>query len=159
MTSPIHINVAGVIERNGRFLMVEETSSGKLVLNQPAGHLEANESLEQGVIREVKEESAWTFDPQHLIGIYSWRNPVKNHVIIRFAYSGTCHDHDPHQALDSGIERTLWLSVEELQENEARLRNPMVLRCISDYLNDKRYPLDVVQDLDLETALKYAVAV
>ncbi|MEM7281896.1 MAG: NUDIX hydrolase [Pseudomonadota bacterium] len=159
MNSKLHLTVAAVIERDKQFLMVEETSSGRLVYNQPAGHVEADESLLDAVVREVREETAWGFKPEFLIGVYSWRHPIKGDRIIRFTYSGHCFDHQPNQPLDQGIEQALWLSRDEIHAKEHKLRSPLVTRCLSDYLVNKRFPLDVVQDLDIETALRYAVAV
>lgn len=159
MSQSIHVTVAAIIERDNKYLMVEETSGGRLVFNQPAGHLEPQESLVDAAIREVQEEAARTFHPEYLIGVYSWVHPRKGHTIIRFTYSGSCSDFDPEQKLDQGIERAIWLPYEALAGMESRLRSPMVMRCIEDYRGNKRYPVDIIQDLEVETAIRYAVAV
>src|SRR5215510_14441807 len=147
------ITDAAVVMRDGRFLMVEERIAGELVFNQPAGHLEDGESLEAAVIREAREETAWRFAPQALVGIYLWRNPLNGRSFLRFAFCGEVDDHRPKQPLDKGIVRALWLTQAELAAQPARLRSPLVMRCIEDYLSGKRQPLDSVACLDLESAL------
>ena len=144
-----HNTVAAVIERDGNFLMVEETASdGRPVINQPAGHLEAGESLIQAVIRETREETAWRFTPEGLVGIYRWQVPPDGTTYLRFCFHGRCHDQDPDQALDRDILRTLWLSREQLAAGDpGRLRSPMVLRCIDDFLAGPGYPLSLLHDL------------
>lgn len=146
------VTVAAVTEDAGRFLVVEERISHRLVFNQPAGHVENGETLIEAVIREVREEAAWRFNPQAMLGAYLWRNPANGRSTLRFAFSGTVADHDPSQPLDRGIVTTHWLSRAELLQREPRLRSPLVLRCIDDYMAGKRLPLDAVAFLDLETA-------
>jgi len=147
------VTVAAVVMRDGRYLVVEERISGRLVLNQPAGHLEDGETLVEAVIREAREETAWRFAPQALVGIYLWRNPLNGRSFLRFAFCGEVDDHRPRQALDKGIVRALWLTQAELAAQATRLRSPLVMRCIEDYLSGKRQPLDSVACLDLESAL------
>ncbi|MDF1529183.1 MAG: NUDIX hydrolase [Sedimenticola sp.] len=143
-----HTTVAAVIENAGRFLMIEEmSSSGEAVINQPAGHLEEAETLLDAVIRETREETAWGFTPMSLIGIYRWQVPPAEATYLRFCFYGDCHDHQPELPLDEGIIRTLWLTRDELAEHAERLRSPMVLHCIDDYLTGCRYPLDLLNDL------------
>ena len=147
-----HVTVATVAERDHRFLLVEERStSGGLVLNQPAGHLEEGETLTHAVIRETLEESAWHFDPQGLVGLYRWTTP-RGRTYLRATFYGTLRDHQPDQPLDDGIHRTLWLTREEIAAQSSRLRSPMVLRCVDDYLAGHRYPLTLLRDLDEESA-------
>ena len=148
------VTVAAVIMRDGRFLMVEERIGGRLQLNQPAGHLEDRETLLAAVIRETREETAWLFEPQALVGTYLWRNPVNERSFLRFAFCGEVSDHRPGQPLDQGIVRALWLSQAELTAQGARLRSPLVLRCIEDFLLGRRQPLDSVACLDLESAVQ-----
>jgi 8-oxo-dGTP pyrophosphatase MutT (NUDIX family) len=146
------ITVAAIVEVAGRFLLVEERIRGRLVLNQPAGHVEDRESLLAAVIRETREETAWRFEPQSLLGIYHWRNPENGVTTLRFAFRGQVADHRPQQALDHPVVRTLWLTPAELQARANSLRSPLVLRCVDDWLAGKSLPLDTVADLDLETA-------
>ncbi len=143
-----HITVAAVIEDNSRFLMVEEISCGHLVLNQPAGHLENGESIVDAVIRETFEETAWSFIPESLVGIYLWHPPKPSaSSFLRISFCGRIRDHDPFSALDEGIQRTLWLTQEELIEEKTRLRSPMVLESIQDYLAGARYSLNLLKSL------------
>jgi 8-oxo-dGTP pyrophosphatase MutT (NUDIX family) len=146
------VTVAAVSERGGRFLVVEERINQRLVFNQPAGHVEPGETLLEAVIREVREETAWLFEPVHMLGAYLWRNPSNGRSTLRFAFTGTVSDHRASQPLDRGIVTTHWLSRAELLEREPRLRSPLVLRCVDDYLGGKRLPLDSVAYLDLHTA-------
>lgn len=128
--------------------MVEEYASGKLVINQPAGHLEAGESLAEAAARETLEETAWHFTPEALLGIYQWQQPGRNRTYLRFAFCGRLDDHNPSLELDEGIVRALWLTRRELEDRAARLRGPMVMQCVRDYQAGRRYPLDVLAYLD-----------
>lgn len=154
------ITVAAVTEDDGRFLVVEEKINYQLVLNQPAGHVEHGETLLEAVIREAREETAWRFEPQALLGAYLWRNPANGRSTLRFAFSGTVSDHKPNQPLDTGIVTTHWLTRAQLVEREVRLRSPLVLRCVDDYIAGARQPLESVARLDLQSAISVrAVAV
>jgi 8-oxo-dGTP pyrophosphatase MutT (NUDIX family) len=146
------ITVAAITEADGRFLVVEEWINQRLVFNQPAGHVEAGESLLTAIIREVREETAWRFEPASLIGVYRWRSPESGVTTMRFTFSGAVDDHRAAQPLDHGIIGTHWLSRADLQERERHLRSPLVMRCIEDYLEGKRQPLASVGHLDLHTA-------
>ena len=116
------VTVAAVVEMDGRFLMVEEHIGDRLVLNQPAGHLEDRETLLEAVVREAREETAWRFHPEALVGVYLWRSPVTERSFLRFAFCGAVDDHQPKLPLDSGIVRTLWMSYEQLLAQPARQR-------------------------------------
>jgi 8-oxo-dGTP pyrophosphatase MutT (NUDIX family) len=142
-----HVTVASVIEQDGRFLMVEERAGGQLVLNQPAGHLEPGESLVAAAVRETLEETAWTYRPEFVVGIYRWYHAAKRATFLRVCFAGTALAQDQTIVLDEGIERALWLSLDEIREAAQRLRSPMVLRNIDDYLAGHRYPMDMVQDI------------
>jgi 8-oxo-dGTP pyrophosphatase MutT (NUDIX family) len=147
------VTVAAVVMRDQRFLVVEERIAGRLLLNQPAGHLEDGETLLAAVIREAREETAWGFVPQALVGTYLWRNPDNGRSFLRFAFCGEVEDHRPQQKLDTGIVRALWLSPAQLAAQTLRHRSPLVMRCIEDFLIGRRQPLDSVACLDLESAL------
>ncbi|HEY6452162.1 MAG TPA: NUDIX hydrolase [Steroidobacteraceae bacterium] len=140
------VTVAAVIERESRFLLVEERIRGRLVFNQPAGHLEDGESLFEAVVREVLEETAWIFEPQSLLGVYLWRSP-RGHSTLRFAFSGAVRDFDAGRALDPPIVATHWLSRSEVLARSAALRTALVLRCIDDYQRGVRLPLDAIATL------------
>jgi ADP-ribose pyrophosphatase YjhB (NUDIX family) len=139
-----NVTVAAVIEQEGRFLLVEEQTSQGLRFNQPAGHWEPNETLAAGAIREVLEESAFEFAPQHLIGIYRWNAPESDTTYLRFAFCGNVTAHYPERQLDEGIVRAVWLTIDEIRANQALHRSPLILRCCEDYLAGKRYPLELL---------------
>jgi 8-oxo-dGTP pyrophosphatase MutT (NUDIX family) len=145
MTWKPHVTVAAIIERQGKFLMVEELCGGKTVINQPAGHLEDNENLIQAVIRETLEEAAWHFTPAMITGIYQWTAPRSGKTFLRVCFSGHCDRHEPERELDDGIIRALWLSPDELRDTP--LRSPLVLLGIKDYLAGVRYPLELLTSL------------
>lgn len=146
------ITVAAIVERHGRFLIVEERIQHRLVFNQPAGHVEEHETLLDAVRRETREETAWGFRPQAVLGTYLWRNPANGVAVMRFAFIGDVVDFDPAQRLDTGIVGTRWLTRSDLAARANRLRSPLVLRCIDDYLAGQRLPLDSVACLDLDAA-------
>ena len=140
------LTVAAVIERNGQFLLVEERIGQSMVFNQPAGHVERGEHLVTAVVREALDEPAWPFHPEDLVGVYFWDVPEKQKSFMRFTFSGHVSEHDSRRRLDRGIQRTVWLTLEQIRAQTPRLRSPMVLRCIEDYLGGRRYPLDVVRE-------------
>lgn len=148
------VTVASVVERDGRFLVVEEhpDSGGGLVINQPAGHVEHGETLLEAVARETFEETAWRFTPEFLVGIYLWAHPNKQISYLRVCFGGTAYGHEPDSPLDEGIERAVWLTRDELQAQSERLRSPLVLGVIDDYLAGERYPLGVLKSFLAPTA-------
>jgi NADH pyrophosphatase NudC (nudix superfamily) len=152
MPRPPDVTVAALAERQGRFLLVEERIARRLVFNQPAGHVERGETLVQAVARETREETAWRFTSEAFLGAYLWRHPGTGRASLRFAFIGSVADHDATQPLDRGILRTHWLTREQLLEHETRLRSPLVLRCIDDYLAGQRRPLLDVGHLDMDGA-------
>ncbi|MGY6276676.1 NUDIX hydrolase [Methylomonas sp. MgM2] len=144
------VTVAAVIEKDRRFLLVEETTDNGLMFNQPAGHLEPGEDLISAVKREVLEETAWQFDPEAVVAVQLWRRNPNSQSFVRFCFTGSVHSHNPAQKLDDGIITTHWLSRAEITERSARLRSPLVLKTLEAYLSGQRYPLDVLQSfLDL----------
>lgn len=154
------LTVAAVIERRGRFLVVEERAARRIVFNQPAGHVEEGEALLAAVIREVREETAWAFQPEAVVGVYLWKTSgAQPRTYLRVAFCGPVDDHDPRQPLDHGILRTHWLTRGQLLGYAPRLRTPMVLRCVDDYLAGARLPLDLVQELPVEEVELRAVPV
>jgi len=147
MTWKPDVTVAAVAQRDGKFLFVEERSGGRVVLNQPAGHLEDGETFLEAVVRETLEETAWRFEPQAVVGVYVWRPPHAPRTFLRVAFSGELLDHDPGRPLDRGILRTRWLAREQLHEPRLRLRSPLVTQCVDDYLAGARYPLALISHL------------
>jgi len=148
------LTVAAIVERDGEFLLVEERVANRLVFNQPAGHVERGEQLATAVVRETLEETAWHFKPEALVGVYFWEQPDKQRTFMRFAFTGHVTEHDSTRRLDRGIERAVWMNHGDIVARSSRLRSPMVLRCIEDYLAGSRYPLDLVRDFirDLSSA-------
>ncbi|MDQ3958856.1 MAG: NUDIX hydrolase [Pseudomonadota bacterium] len=142
-----YVVVTAIIERDGRFLMVEEEAEGRIVINQPAGHLEQGETLFEAVKREVLEETAWHIEPEGLVGLYLYAKPYTDIAYLRVCFRGISLKHEPDRPLDEGIVRALWLSREEIFNAQYRHRSPLVLRCVDDYLAGKRYPLDVLYHL------------
>ena len=142
-----HATVAAIVEDQGRFLLVEEETDRGNRYNQPAGHLEDNESLLAAVVRETMEETAYTFHPEALLGIYHWKHEHNDSTYLRFAYIGRVSHHQPTQALDEGIVRSVWMTVEEMREQAMLMRSPQVLKCVEDYLAGKRYPLEAITHL------------
>jgi len=145
------VTVAAIIERDGRFLLVEEETPEGLKLNNPAGHLDPGESPAEGCAREALEETTHRFKPMHLLGIYLSRfqrpqpgGSVEDITYLRFAYTGELGDVVPGRQLDTGIVRTLWLTPEEIRASVARHRSPLLVRCMEDHLRGQRYPLESV---------------
>ena len=138
------VTVAAVIERGGRFLFVEERIEGRLVLNQPAGHLDPGESLVAACRREVLEETAHGFEPRALVGIYRWHYAAKDVTFLRFCFAGEVSDADPDRKLDKEIVRLHWLTAAELAARRPEHRSPLVAKCVTDFLAGRRYPLDLL---------------
>ena len=142
------VTVAAVIERDGRFLLVEEETSEGIRLNQPAGHLDPGESLLCAAARETLEETAFEFTPTQLIGVYLWRSepPTAGNAVtyLRFSFCGDLGARDAGRSLDHGILRTLWLTRDEIAARTTEHRGPLVQRCVDDYLSGVRYPLDML---------------
>jgi len=135
--------VAAVVERDGRFLLVEERIDGRLVLNQPAGHLDPGESLIAACRREVMEETAQRFEPTALVGIYRWHYAAKDVTFLRFCFMGRLEGASD-RALDKEIVRLHWLTPAELEARKADHRSPLVRKCVEDYLAGRRFPLEIL---------------
>jgi len=140
------VTVATVVVRDGRLLVVEERVNGRLVINQPAGHLEPDESLVEAALRETREETGWDVRLTGFIGAYQWKAETGRHY-LRFAFAAEPLGHDPDRPLDTGIERTLWLTPAELDAARERHRSPLVWQVVADYLAGRRHPLSMVQQL------------
>jgi len=140
-----HVTVATVVMRDGRLLLVEEAIDGRQVLNQPAGHLEPDESLAAAACRETLEETGWTVRLSAFIGTYQWTAPDGT-PFLRFAYAAEPVSHDPARPLDTGILRAVWLTPAELKAEPGRLRSPLVWQVVADYLAGQRHPLSIVKE-------------
>lgn len=143
-----NVTVAAVVQRDGKFLLVEEETEAGLAFNQPAGHLEEGESLVDAVVREALEETAYHFKPTHLVGIYNWKHPAKEVTYLRFAFAGELRGWEAERKLDEGIVGARWLTLDEVKATQARHRSPLILRCIEDHLAGKCYPLDLLVHYD-----------
>ncbi|MEQ1440554.1 NUDIX hydrolase [Fontimonas sp. SYSU GA230001] len=142
-----HVVVASIVERERRFLLVEETVDGELRLNQPAGHWEQHETLVEAARREALEETRWEVEPIALLGLYHFDPPGLGYGFLRVAFVSQAIRERAELELDAGILRAVWLTRDEIAASRARHRSPMVLRCIDDYLAGRRYPLDLIAHL------------
>jgi 8-oxo-dGTP pyrophosphatase MutT (NUDIX family) len=142
------VTVAAIIEKDGRYLMIEERTRDGLRINNPAGGLEPGESIVEGAIREALEETACRFTPEALLGVYLARNPDSaagpGVTYLRFALCGTASEPEAGRPLDDPIVRTLWMTADEITAAGDRLRGPLVLQCIADHRAGKRLPLDAL---------------
>jgi len=139
-----HATVATIVEKDNYFLLVEEIAGGKKVFNQPAGHLEQNETLFDAAIRETLEETGWHVELTDVTGFYTYLAPTNGITYHRTCFAANPINLDTNATLDEGIVGAVWLTYEELKSQRNKLRSPLVLRCIEDYLADKRYPLDII---------------
>jgi 8-oxo-dGTP pyrophosphatase MutT (NUDIX family) len=142
-----HATVAAIVEENSRFLLVEEQTDRGNRFNQPAGHLEDNETIIEAVIRETLEETAYRFNPQALLGVYHWKHEHNDTTYLRFAFIGDVSHHQPNLILDDGIIRAVWMNIDEIREKAHLMRSPQVITCIEDYLSGQYYPLSVITHL------------
>ena len=139
-----NVTVAALIERDGRFLLVEEETDDGLRLNQPAGHLEQGESLVDACAREALEETAWHFRPTSLVGIYQWPRQRGEVTYLRFAFAGELGLEEPGRPLDTGIVRAVWLTPAEIEASRQRHRSPLIVQCMHDWQAGRRFPLDLI---------------
>jgi 8-oxo-dGTP pyrophosphatase MutT (NUDIX family) len=155
--SRIALTVAAVGERDGRYLMVEERVDGQRVVNQPAGHVDPGEDLLSAVVREAREETAWAFQANAVVGVYLWHHPAKPRSFLRVAFAGTWQHDYPGQALDTEILAARWFTPDELQR-ASHLRSPMVLRCLQDHVSGSREAMEPYLALDWPGLLELAEA-
>ncbi len=140
------VTVATVVVRGGELLLVEEYARGLLVYNQPAGHLEPDESLQEAALRETREETGWDVQLTAFIGAYQWKAENGRHY-LRFAFAAEPLIHDAGRALDEGIVQALWMTPTQLQDSQSRHRSPLVWQVVADYLAGRRSPLSMLQQL------------
>jgi ADP-ribose pyrophosphatase YjhB (NUDIX family) len=139
-----HVTVATVVERDGRYLLVEEFDGTRLVINQPAGHLDPGESLVEAAIRETLEETAWQVEIEGLVGLALYTAPGNGVTYHRTTFAGRALSEEAGRALDKDINRTLWLSYEEMQQQSANMRSPLVLKAVEQYRSGALVPLDFI---------------
>ncbi len=143
-----HVTVAAIAQDSwGRFLLVEEEAEGRRCFNQPAGHWEKGETLSEAVVRETLEETGFRFLPQYLVGVYHWTHPRRDLVYLRFAFAGDVDCTAPAGRLDAGIIGPVWMDLTEICSREGEMRSSMVERCIRDFLQGQRFPLDLVRSV------------
>jgi ADP-ribose pyrophosphatase YjhB (NUDIX family) len=140
-----HVTVATIVEQDGRFLFVEELQSGRLVLNQPAGHLEPGESLQQAALRETLEESACEVELTGVTGIYLYTAPSNGVTYQRVCFNARLIAEHGERQLDSDIHSACWMTHAQLLQQRERLRSMLVLRCLEDYLNGPSFPLELIR--------------
>ncbi|TBW59136.1 NUDIX hydrolase [Marinobacter halodurans] len=145
MTWKPHATVAVITEKDGRFLMVEERSNGRIVFNQPAGHVEEHETILDAARREALEETGWSVEPRHFLGLYTYLAPANGRTYYRMCFVAEALQHKTEE-LDDDIIAAHWLTYDELRERQESLRSPLVLRCVEDYLAGRRFPLSVIVD-------------
>lgn len=141
----MHVTVAAVVARDGRYLFVEESIGARTVLNQPAGHWEAGETLVEACVRETLEETAWDVEPTALLGTYSHQPPDLSYGFLRFAFLAEARRHHAQRPLDPGIVRAVWLTPDELRAQAERHRSPMVMACVRDAVAGRSYPLSLLK--------------
>ena len=141
-----HLTVATIIEKDNKFLFVEEHTDGRIVLNQPAGHLESGESLIDAAIRETYEETGWKIVITGVLNINLYHSDQNNITYHRTTFIGEALNHDAEAKLDAGIIQALWLSLEELNARKEDHRSPLVSLSIEQYLSEPHYPLALVKD-------------
>lgn len=140
-----HATVATILEQDGKYLLVEEIVEGKTGLNQPAGHVEENESILSAAVRETLEETGWHVQLTHLVGVYTYLAP-NGVTYYRFCFAVECIQQEPNATLDEGIIGPVWLDLDEIQQRKAQWRSPLLIQCIEDYAQGKRYPLDLIYE-------------
>ena len=140
------MTVAAIVERDGRFLMIEESCNGRVVINQPAGHLEKGESLQEAVVRETLEETAWFVRPTAITGLYQWVSPQSHKTYLRVCFIAACLEQRDGM-LDKDILQVMWLSKNEISQRSNQLRSPMVMQCIDDYISGKCFPLSFINHI------------
>jgi 8-oxo-dGTP pyrophosphatase MutT (NUDIX family) len=139
-----HVTVATIVEKDGKYLLVHEHSNDHLVYNQPAGHLDPNESLQQAAVRETLEETGWTVELKGLVGIALYTSPISQVTYHRTTFFAEAISHNSEQPLDEGIEQAVWMSLDEMKAAASQMRSELVIKSVEQYLNGHRYPLGAV---------------
>lgn len=139
-----HVTVATVVEKDGKYLLVEELCHGRLVYNQPAGHLDADETLQQAAIRETQEETGWQVELLGLVGLALYTSPNNQVTYHRTTFYAKALQHDPEQPLDDGIQQAVWMSYEEMLAASDRMRSHLVIKAVEQYQNGHTYPIELI---------------
>lgn len=143
-----HITVATIVVRDGRYLVVEERPHGVPLLNQPAGHLEAGETLAEGAVRETLEEAGCRVEPTYLVGVYLWTSPANGATYLRFCFAARLLQEIPGYPVDKDIDAHHWYTLDELRARRDMHRSPLVLQCAEDHAAGRAFPLDLIHDAD-----------
>ncbi len=146
MPKQIHLTVAALVPGEQGFLLVKEEDDGRIVINQPAGHVEPGEGILEAVKRETYEETGWRVEPLYLLGMSIYTSPHNQVTYYRMAFLCEALKHDKYAKLDSDIIEALWLSENEIRSRQSEMRSPMVINTLDDYCNGKRYPLEIIND-------------
>jgi len=146
MSDSIHLTVATVVCQNGSFLMVREEDNGRTVINQPAGHVEPGETLQEAALRETLEETGWQVALTHFLGLTHYRSPHNGETYYRVTFTASPIAPIEGAELDDSIIEAMWMTSEEIAESKS-LRSPMVLADVTKYTENKFYPLDIVSSL------------
>ncbi|MBL4782764.1 MAG: NUDIX hydrolase [Porticoccaceae bacterium] len=146
MPKQIHLTVAAVVPGKKGFLLVKERDGERIVINQPAGHVEPGEGLLDAVRRETLEETGWRVEPRHLLDISIYTSPHNRVTYYRFAFLCEALGHDRQATLDRDIIEALWLSETELRARQDEMRSPLVIKTLDAYCSNKRYPLEIIKD-------------
>ncbi len=144
---PTDLTVGALVERDGRFLIIEERASGRLVVTQPGGHLEGGESPEDAAARETLEETGVRVEIRELLGVYLWIHPQTRQQFLRIMFVADMLGMQPNARLDDGIEAVYWYTRADLKRRAQDLRTPIVLRCVDDYRTGQRQSVDLLTNL------------
>ena len=145
MRQATDVTVGALVERDGKYLIIEERVSGALVLTQPGGHIEAGESPEDAARREALEEAGCEIDIHCLLGVYRWVQPRTKRQFLRILFLADLLEERPNYPLDTGIEAVHWMSLAALRRRRHDLRTPVVTRCIEDYRAGRRQPFELLR--------------
>ena len=146
MPDKIHLTVATIVYKDNQFLMVRETEHGRSVINQPAGHVEPGEDIVHAAIRETLEETGWHIELSHFVGFYHYKSVANGVTYYRLVFVANPVSLDTQYPIDADIDEVLWMSADDIRNNQNELRSELVVQCIDDFLQGKVYPLDIIRN-------------